>query len=317
MKKILSENELRRLVESAVRNVLNEMGTPRQNDFLRSLMGDRYQDEYDNLPPQQSSQMIQAELDRQKAERGSHLATQRQLSFIANNKYYPIPTITKIEGQLTKADAGEMITALNPYSNSRYNYYGPVRRRKEQWIPNMKEVVVPLLQKYGLNDEAQTLAQYADEFMTKNNLKQERAKERENKRKWEDLQNNPNTLIFISTQDEANMREHANARVSTDFYMDGVLEEKMGWDMLNLATDMTQKQLEDIRKAVQERGILVYPCIVLGYDKPCDAVFWMGYDFARRYDLCGRVVDHSQWHDAYEFAKKCLNGSSEGKRLGQ
>lgn len=54
----LTEADLRNIV----RGVINEMGTPKQNAFLRKLMGNRYKDEYDNLSPKDSSKMIDAEL---------------------------------------------------------------------------------------------------------------------------------------------------------------------------------------------------------------------------------------------------------------
>lgn len=310
----LSESELRTLIESTVRGFINEMGTPRQNNFLRSLMGDRYKPEYDNIPPQQMSQMIQSELDRQKNERGQQLATERQIGFIANNKYYAIPTITSVQDQLTKEDATDMISALNPYSDQRATYYGPIRRRKEEWIPNMKEVVVPLLQKYGLNDEAQALTQYADDFIQRNDAKQERARLRQKQQKWEQLQNDPRTLYFISTHDEENTGAHQTVRISNDLYMDGILEEKMGWDMANLATDLTQKTLDEIQEEVAtRRDVMTYPTIVLGYDEPCYTLLWMGYDFAHRYGLCGRIIDQTERREAYDFARGCQGRSSDGK----
>ena len=112
-------------------------------------MGDRYKPEYDTLSVTDASDMINRELD---AQRGSQPngATEKQIDFIASNKYYPIPDIMTVKDKLSKDDASEMIGAINPYQG-RATYYGNVRTKKEEWLPNMLEVVEPILQKYGLN----------------------------------------------------------------------------------------------------------------------------------------------------------------------
>lgn len=65
MKRIrLTEGELHRIIKESAHMILSEMGTPKQNSFLRKLMGDRYKDEYDNLSVKDSSDMINQELSK-------------------------------------------------------------------------------------------------------------------------------------------------------------------------------------------------------------------------------------------------------------
>ena len=61
----ITESRLRNMVRKSVRTVLRESmneGTPKQNAFLRKLMGDRYKDEYDDLSVADTSKMIDSEL---------------------------------------------------------------------------------------------------------------------------------------------------------------------------------------------------------------------------------------------------------------
>ena len=58
----LTEGDLHRIVKESVRNILNEMGTPKQNDFLKKLMGDRWNDKFADLPVPETSKMIDQEL---------------------------------------------------------------------------------------------------------------------------------------------------------------------------------------------------------------------------------------------------------------
>ena len=125
------QKSIDKIIAESVRNTINEMGTYRQNSFLRKLMGNRYKPEYDDYSVSDTSRMIQQELDRQKSEQQSNTASEKQISFIENNNYYSIPTIRKIEGKLTKEDAKILVSALNPYTNGRYTYYGHAREKKE------------------------------------------------------------------------------------------------------------------------------------------------------------------------------------------
>ena len=129
----LTESKLKNMIVKSVNNALNEMGTPKQNAFLRKLMGNRYKSEYDDLPVSKSSEMIDTELQRQKNEHNSDKASPKQIDFIENNKYYSIPSIRTIADRLTKQDANALVSALNPYTNGIYTYYGHARQRKEEW----------------------------------------------------------------------------------------------------------------------------------------------------------------------------------------
>ena len=68
----MTENDLHTIIKESVmeiikENGMDEMGTQKQNAFLKKLMGDRYKPEYDNLSVADSSKMIDAELNKQQA----------------------------------------------------------------------------------------------------------------------------------------------------------------------------------------------------------------------------------------------------------
>ena len=66
----LTETDLHNMIIEGVKKVLKEnemeeMGTPKQNAFLKKLMGDRHKPEYDNLSVADTSKMIDQELKNQ------------------------------------------------------------------------------------------------------------------------------------------------------------------------------------------------------------------------------------------------------------
>ena len=98
--------KLKRIISESVRKTLNEMGTYKQNAFLQRPMGNRYKPEYDKLSVGDTSALIQKELDAQKQQQNqTAFATEKQINFIQNNKYFPIPSITQVADKLTKNDA--------------------------------------------------------------------------------------------------------------------------------------------------------------------------------------------------------------------
>ena len=303
------------MIAKSVRKTLNEMGTPRQNAFLQRLMGNRYKPEYDNLPVNKSSELIDAELQRQKNERNSDKASSKQIDFIENNKYYSIPSIRTVADKLTKQDANALVSALNPYTNGMYTYYGHARQKKEQWLPQMKETVVPILEKYGLSQEAQDVVSYVDNFMEKFNAKAEKKAAKEKEERLNRIMNAENTLFFVSTQDDENVKQHECKRLSYELYMDGILENKMHWDIPYLVSDMTNYSIEKINDYVEQYGIVTFPSIVIGYDGICTCVLWKGFDFGYRPTICGRLVDESESTKAYQFGKENLNKQANGDIL--
>ena len=310
----LTESELKNMIAESVSKTLNEMGTPKQNAFLQRLMGNRYKPEYDNLPVNKASELIDAELQRQNDERNSGKASPKQIDFIENNKYYSIPSIRTIADSLTKQDANALVSALNPYTNGKYTYYGHARQKKEQWLPQMKEAVVPILEKYGLSQEAQDVVSYVDNFMEKFNAKAEKKAAKEKEERLNRIMNADNTLFFVSTQDEENVKQHECERLSHELFMDGILESKMHWDIPYLVTDMTKYSMDTIKDYVEQYGVVTFPSIVIGYDGICSCVLWKGFDFAYRPSICGRLVDESESRKAYQFGKENL-GKANGERL--
>ena len=311
----LTENKLKNMIVKSVNNALNEMGTPKQNAFLRKLMGNRYKSEYDDLPVSKSSEMIDTELQRQKNERNSDKASPKQIDFIENNKYYSIPSIRTIADRLTKQDANALVSALNPYTNGMYTYYGHARQRKKEWLPQMKNIVVPILEKYGLSREAQDVISYVDKFIETFNAKNERKAAKEKENRFNQTLNGENTLFFISTKDEENMSQHQTERLSTEIYMDGILEQKMGWDIAELATDMTKYSIDKIKEYVINWGRISFPTIVLGYNNTCYTYLWVGYDFSGKRTICGVIVDEDDRHKANDFAKENFGKQANGGRL--
>ena len=68
----MTENDLHTIIKESVMEILkendmDEMGTQKQNAFLKKLMGDRHKPEYDNLSVADTSKMIDAELNKQQA----------------------------------------------------------------------------------------------------------------------------------------------------------------------------------------------------------------------------------------------------------
>lgn len=296
----LTESDLHKVVKSSVKRILKEIneGTPKQIPFLQRLMGDRWKDEYANLSVSDTSKMIDQELANQKKNQQSNVATEKQIAFIESNKYFPIPSIRQIEGKLTMEDAKTLLDALNPYTYGAFTYYGHSREKKERWLPRLKEVVVPILERYGLTQEAQRVTQYVDDFMGKHNAKLEREKQKKLAQEMEELKSNPSTLRFISTQDER-YPEMNTDRISREIYMEGALEKAMGWDIAAVITDGLNITKEDImQRCMQLRGAS-YPALVEGYDKPCRAIFWVGYLWGRL-DIAGRIVDKDE---AYKYVK--------------
>ena len=319
MKRIikLQKNEIKNIISESVKRVLNEMGTPKQNAFLKNLMGSRYDPKYDNYSVSDTGKLIQQEIDRRNSNRNQvgNLASQRQLDFIQNNKYYPIPSITQIANKLTKDDAAKMVTALNPYSNGGYTYYGHVRQRKEDWLPEMKDVVVPILEKYGLQQEAQRISTEVDTFMNKFKAKQDKQQQKLKKEKMDKFMNGQHTLFFISTKDQDNLSQHTTERLSRDIYMDGKLEHEMCWDIAELATDMTKMSINEIQSEVQRTGYNSYQTIVLGYDNPCYTVLWVAFDIMGRQTIAGRIVEETDYSKAYNFAKNNLYKQDNGGHI--
>ena len=296
----LTESDLHKVVKSSVKRILKEIneGTPKQNAFLQRLMGDRWKDEYANLSVPDTSKMIDQELANQKKNQQSNVATEKQIAFIESNKYFPIPSIRQIEGKLTMDDAKTLLDALNPYTYGSYTYYGHSREKKEYWLPRLKEVVVPILEKYGLSQESQRVAKYVDDFMGKHNAKLEREKQKKLAQEMEELKSSPSTLRFISTQDER-YPEMNTDRISREIYMEGALERAMGWDIAAVITDGLNITKEDIMQRCMRLGGASYPALVVGYDRPCRAIFWVGYSF-NGLDLGGRIVDKDE---AYKYVK--------------
>jgi len=303
-------------IKHMLKNVLNEMGTVRQNAFLKSLMGNRYDPKYDNYSVGDTGKLIQQELDRQKQRNQiPNLATSRQLDFIENNKYFPIPTIRQIDDKLTKDDAAILVTALNPYSNGTYTYYGHTRQRKEEWLPEMKDNVVPILDKYGLTQESDRIKTYVDNFMSKHQAKIDRAQQKQMQQKMQDFQNSPNTLFFISTKDNDNIQQHTTQRIGSNVWMDGKLQDKMNWDIAELATDLTKQSISEIEKKVDSMAYTCLPAIILGYDRPCYAVLWMGVDMMGTTTICGRIVDMDDHSKAYNLAKQLVFKRDNGQHI--
>ena len=310
------KDKLKRIISESVRKTLNEMGTYKQNAFLQRLMGNRYKPEYDKLSVGDTSALIQKELDAQKQQQNqTALATEKQIDFIQNNKYFSIPSITQVADKLTKNDAMKLITALNPYSNGGATYYGNIRQRKERWLPEMRDTVVPILEKYGLTQEAERVNSEVDAFMTKFNAKQEKMKQKREKEEMERLMNSPYTLFVVSARDEENIAEHETKSLPSEIYMDGILEDVISYDIPYLVSDMTKMSLQDIEETTRRMGIVHYPTIVLGYDKPCDTVLWYGYDIMGRVTLGGRIVDASQLSSALSFAKENKGQKHNGEKI--
>ncbi len=323
MKKIrLTEGDLCRVVKESVKRVLNEMGTPKQNAFLKSLMGSRYKPEYDKLPVSDTSALISKELAfaNQRANSPVPLTTAKQIDFIKKNKYYAIPTIESISDKLTMEDAKSLVEALNPYANGTFTYYGHSREKKETWLPRMKSVVVPILQKYGLDKEANDVSVYVDTFMEKYHAKIERDKKKAEEKAFAEAKRKPNTLFFVSTHDNNNISSHTVEVLSSNVYMDGILEEAMGWDIAYLCSDMNKLDVEDISKAVLQwklyDGYTSYDAIVLGYDRLCKAVLWPGRDVMGRTSIYGRIVDADDFGKAVSFVKGVISGKIDsGNRI--
>lgn len=294
----LTESDLHRVIKESVKRVLNEMGTPKQNSFLRSLMGSRYDPSYDRLPVSDTSALISKELAfaKQRANSPVKLATAKQIDFIKGNRYYAIPTIESISDKLTIEDAKSLVEALNPYTNGTFTYYGHSRERKEVWLPRMKSVVVPILQKYGLDNEANDVSVYVDTFMDKYYAKIERDKKKAEEKAFNDAMNSDRTLFFISSQDEENLSSHQVYNVHFhNFYMDGKLENAMGWDIADLCSDLSKITMDDLKKQVFGGSYSSYNAIVLGYDKLCKAVFWPGPDLRGNLTIHGRIVDYEDY----------------------
>ena len=322
----LTESELRNVIAKSVRNMLNEMGTPKQNAFLRKLMGDRYKPEYDNLSVPDSSAMIDKELQAQKAQQSTSNATPKQINFIQSNNYFPIPEIVNVADKLTQEDAKTLVSVLNPYTNGFYTYYGHARQRKEYWLPQVKEIVVPILEKYGLNDAAQRVSDFVDNFMNKHNAKLEKEKQKKLKAeeerlraRMEQLKNDPNTLILASTKDEEN---RISENLPREFYMDGILEEKMGWDICGIMPQSNIKKeyfddklMNEIAKSYGQ--YMTIPTYVAGYERPCTTVVWIGVGFMHNLELTGRIVDDNDCFDAIKFAKANSFKPHSGDRISK
>lgn len=313
----LNESELKRMISESVKKVLTEMGTPKQNAFLKSLMGSRYDPKYDNYSVGDTGKLIQQEIDRRNTNRSQigNLASQRQLDFIQSNKYFPIPSITQIQNRLTKDDAAAMVTALNPYSNGGYTYYGHVRQKKEEWLPEMRDVVVPILEKYGLQQEAQRIKTEVDTFMAKFNAKQDRQQQKLKKEKMNKFINGQHTLFFISSKDQNTQSQHTLAQISNNIFMDGKLEQEMAWDIADLASDLTKMSVNDVQSEVQRTGYSSYQTIVLGYDNPCYTVLWVAFDMMGRPTIAGRIVDEIDFNKAYTFAKNNVYKQDNGGHI--
>lgn len=313
----INESDLKRMISESVKSVLTEMGTPKQNAFLKSLMGSRYDPKYDNYSVGDTGKLIQQEIDRRNTNRSQigNLASQRQLDFIQNNKYFSIPSITQIQNRLTKDDAAAMVTALNPYSNGGYTYYGHVRQKKEEWLPEMRDVVVPILEKYGLQQEVQRINSEVDTFMSKFNAKQNRQQEKLKKERMNNFMKGLHTLFFINTQDQINLNQHNTTRISPNIYIDGILERKIHWDIAELATDLTRVSVSEIVNEVQRNGYTYYQTIVLGYDNPCFTVLWVAFDKMGRQTIAGRIVDENDFTKANTFAKNNVYKQDNGGHI--
>ena len=318
MKKTIRLNEsefrgfVRNLVGETIRS-LNEAvdeGTPKQNAFLRKLMGDRYKDEYDDMDVRSTSAMIDQELERQRNGSGNNgggerMATPKQIEFLTNNKYYPVQWVNKIADKLTFSDASEMCDQVSPYQGNA-NYYGQIRTRKEIWIPNRTEVLVKMANKYGLPEDAAMEQSVCDQFMGKYNAKIDRERtrrENETRRMFEEEKRN--SIVFVSTQSE-----EANSPIPYDyqFYMEGKLEDAMSWDMVGLKPGCEEKfqEFADTARARLEgrgwgAGTYAQRCFVEGYDNRCMLLVWMGIHPTGRRVMGGILCDASEW---MEFDKK-------------
>jgi hypothetical protein len=98
----LTESNLLYLVESTVKRVLTEMGTPAQNSLLRKLTGTN---EYDNLSVSDASEKISSLLDKQNS---NSKPSEKQLAFISRYNFAKGKDLTF----LTKREASQIIQSL-------------------------------------------------------------------------------------------------------------------------------------------------------------------------------------------------------------
>ena len=146
--------------------------------------------------------------------------------------------------------------------------------------------------------------------------KREKEQKQREEAEMEKIKNDPNTLFFISTKDEENLEQHQIENFSRNVWMDGKLEEKMSWDIAYLARDLTKLQKSEIDTHLsQMNGMVSYPTIVLGYDKPCRTLVWIGFDIMGRRTLCGRIVDATDFGKAYDLGKKSVFKQDTGDSI--
>ena len=281
----LNKSQLNRMVFETVKRVLAE-GTPKQNAFLRKLMGDRYNPEYDNLSPRETSALIDKELQ----SKNGRAATEKQINFLINNKYHKLPWVEQIKYRLTFEDASSMCDVVSPYQGRR-NYHYNIRTRKEEWIPMCVEVTANIARKYGLEEAALAEEAWLHEFEAENAKKMERE---EKKRRKMQAERNANDmlnaeLVFASSQagmyDDYDDEEHGPQKkydtvslydVDCTIYMHGELESAMGWDIPEIIRGYEDKLASLVYNVKQNRSCEVCTCRVEEYNKPCRLRLWYG-----------------------------------------
>lgn len=110
---VLRESDLHRMIKESVRDVLNEMGTPKQNALLQKLTGSN---EYDNLSTADASKKISELLQQEKS---SNKASEKQLAYLKRFQF----TNEYDLSQLSKADASKIIGLLMNRQHSQARMY--------------------------------------------------------------------------------------------------------------------------------------------------------------------------------------------------